>query len=514
MHRLLLLILDGWGISNDLKHNPILQTRTPYWDHCLDTYPNGALHCREDSVGLSHGHLSNSEVGHTAIGAGRVVPQSAFAIDQAIKNRSFFENDVLTQSKQHLEKHTGALHLIGMLSDKGVHSHIDHLIALIEWAQQQDVKDIVLHLFLDGRDMAPMSATTLFPSLEPYLSDTVRIATICGRSTAMDRTENWNRTTNALKNILNNGSIIPSPRRGGLGRGSCSAENPSDFIQSQYKNNITDEFIQPACFTDDTINTGDAIIFFNFRADRMKQMIRLFTGLAPRAVQKNIAIPDNLFLASIANYDASFSQHVRVLFPKQTPKNNLGEWISKQGLTQLRLTETEKQAHVTYFINGSQDIQYKNEERLIIPSLGLTNYAQHPEMGLPEITTSLTHALTQKHFDLIIANIPNGDMLGHTGDIEAAKKAVTHVDHTLSQIIPIAESHNYTVLITSDHGNIESMWDDDQPHTAHTNNEVPIIITNPNISVPKTGFLNQVAPTALTLMNLPIPPEMKACSLT
>jgi 2,3-bisphosphoglycerate-independent phosphoglycerate mutase len=496
MNKLLLLILDGWGISDTTQHNAISQANTPYWDSLLTSYPNSKLHCREHSVGVPTGCLSNSEIGHTAIGAGRVVPQSAFAIDQAIKTGSFKNNDILTNAEKHLESFNSSLHLLGMLSNGGVHSHISHLIALIEWARSETNSNIVLHLFLDGRDMPPKSALKLFDELKPYLDERVTIATTCGRAIGMDRTENWDRTIDSLQTILANS---PSD--------SMETKTVENWIEKNYIQKITDEFMSPARFSYDVIQEHDAIIFFNFRADRMKQMVRLFLGIAPHTVQNDISIPDNLFLASMANYDESF-KNVHVLFQKIVPKNNLGEWASKQDIKQLRLTETEKLAHVTYFINGGQNIQYKNEERLIIPSLGLKNYAPKPHMSLPEITKSLVRAMQQSHFELIVSNIANGDMVGHSGDFHAGLKAAKHVDLSLKKIIPAAKQAGYTVLITADHGNLEQMHDGDGPHTAHTFNDVPLIITNTHISLPKEGYLNQIAPTALSLMGVDTPDEM------
>ena len=498
MNKLLLLILDGWGIAPDSDHNAIARAKTPYWDSLITSYPTSRLHCREHSVGVPDGCLSNSEIGHTAIGAGRVVPQSAFAIDQAIKNSSFGENQVLADVREHLGAHSSTLHFIGMLSDGGIHSHISHLIALIEWAKSQTKASIVLHLFLDGRDMPPRSAQRLLSELDKYLDDRVRIATACGRGIGMDRTENWDRTISSLATILEEKNTTDNDIKA--------------YIEENYAQDISDEFMSPARFTPDVIEEGDAVVFFNFRADRMKQMVRLFLGQAPHTVQDDVSIPNNLFLASMANYDESFKD-VRVLFNKTIPKNNLGEWVSGQGIKQLRLTETEKLAHVTYFVNGGQDIQYKNEERLIIPSLGLKNYAPEPQMSLPEITKSLVRAMEQSHFELIVSNIANGDMVGHSGDFRAGLQAAELIDMSLKTIIPAAEQAGYTVLITADHGNLEQMHDGDGPHTAHTFNDVPVVITNTNIELPKEGYLHQVAPTVLSLMGLDMPAEMDSSSL-
>jgi len=498
MKKILLLILDGWGINPDKNNNAIAQANPGYWNHLLDTYPHSTLHAREASVGLSSGHLSNSEVGHTAIGAGRVVPQSAYAIDVAIKNGVFGEAQALRELDTHASEHTGVVHLVGLLSNGGVHAHIDHLLALLEWTKERNIEHVVLHLFLDGRDMAPMSGAELLAVLEQHMEEHMRIATICGRSIGMDRAENWDRTVAAYNNIVHGTDI--------------EASTPISLVQENYAEQIGDEFLETMRFTKDTIQDGDAVLFFNFRADRMRQMLRLFGGIAPNAVQQSITVPNNLFLASMANYDDTY-EHVHVLFPKTIPHNNIGEWISKQDMKQLRITETEKYAHITYFINGGQEITYKNEERLIIPSLGLQNYTPHPEMSLHELTNSLLRALQKEHFEFIICNIPNGDMLGHTGNIDAATKAVGFVDLALSQIIPEAERLGYTTVITADHGNIEYMEHNGGPHTAHTFNDVPFLVTDTSIKLSKTGFLHQTSPTILNIFGLDKPKEMDSTSL-
>jgi len=498
-HKSLLLILDGWGINPDANRNPIAAANPPYWNHLLQTYPNAALHCAESSVGLSAGTLPNSEVGHMAIGAGRVVAQTAFAIDRAIEDGSFFDNDKLVEIKKHLDNHDSTLHLYGLLSSAGIHAHINHLIALIEWAKQQGIKRVALHLCSDGRDMGPMEATTtVLPQLEKYLDDRVHIATLCGRVIAMDRAENWDRTVAAYNNLTRVSDV--------------ETQTPRQYLEANYAERIEDEFVAPARFSDAAIQDNDAVLFFDFRADRMRQMMKLFLGIAPGAVQKHIAVPHNLFLASIARYDDTF-ENVAVLFPPTVPTNTLSEWLSIQGLKQFRLAETEKYAHLTYFLNGGREVKFKNEERLMIPSLGLKDYSTNPELSLEEITKSLIRTLGREHFDFIACNIANADMVGHTGNFDAAKKAVHHVDNALARIIPVAETHGYTVTITADHGNIEYVGEHDTPHTAHTTSPVPLIITNPHITLPSSGELNQVAPTILDIFGLHKPKDMDSTSL-
>jgi 2,3-bisphosphoglycerate-independent phosphoglycerate mutase len=333
--------------------------------------------------------------------------------------------------------------------------------------------------------------------VERALPPEYHIASLVGRAIAMDRAEQWDRTVTTAR-LLTTAT-------------GTSTIDPVEYLQAQYAENIGDEFIPGVHCTDDVIRAGDAVLFFNFRADRMRQLGKLFLGLAPHTIANTVTIPDDLLLASMTSYDDAFTR-MPVIFPKTTTKNNLGEWVSVQGGHQLRLSETEKYAHVTYFINGGEEIKYPNEERLMVPSLGLKNYAEHPEMSLPELSNTLVHALDQQHADLIICNIANGDMVGHSGDLAAAKRAVVHVDEALSCIIPSANANGYTTLVTADHGNIESMVEDNAPHTAHTFNHVPCLVTRPGITL-RNGHLHEVAPTILALMGLPQPPEMTSQSL-
>lgn len=497
MKKTLLLILDGWGTGPDTEHNAIAQAKPTYWQHLLSTYPHNQLSAKEASVGLLPGLLSNSEVGHITIGAGRVVPQSAFAIAESITNGSFEKNPVLAQISDHVSIHNSTLHFIGMLSTGGVHAHLSHLFALIAWAQNQHIPRVALHLFLDGRDMAPQSALPLLQEVERSLPPSYRIATLIGRAIAMDRAEQWERTVETVHTLT---SSEPT-----------TTHTPEAYIHSNYDIGVGDEFMPPARFSTEAISDNDAVLCFNFRADRMRQLGKILLRTAPHTVQDTVTVPNNLFLASMTGYDETFTD-IHVLFPKTNTKNNLGEWISAQGGKQLRLAETEKYAHVTYFVNGGEEVKYPHEERLMIPSLGLKNYAERPEMSLPELTDTLVRALEHAHFDLVICNIANGDMVGHSGNFEAAIHAVQHVDTALARIIPKATAHGYTTLITADHGNIESMIHDGAPHTAHTFNTVPCVITRNDIIL-RDGHLHEVAPTILDLMGLPKPPEMTSTSL-
>lgn len=499
INKALLLILDGWGIGDGGDHDAITLAKPEYWQYLKNNYPYCELHAKEESVGLPKGCLSGSEVGHLTIGAGRVMWQQMAKIDRAVNDNTIISNPALTRTSNHLKKTQGKLHLAGMLSDGGIHSHYSHLLALINWAKEKDFKEVCLHIFLDGRDMAPMSAKSLWEEkIKSYLGVNITLTTFCGRATAMDRSEKWERT-------LEIGNLLT--KTGGLEK-----RSPEEFLANQYENKVTDEFIPPTQFTDRVIEEGDAVIFFNFRADRMRQLVRLFLSKAPHIVQEKINVPENLFLVSLAEYDAEFTA-VKAMFPPEIPANTLGEWISKQKLKQFRIAETEKYAHVTYFMNGGREKVFAGEERLVIPSLGLTNYASNPEMSLPEITASLMRAIATENYSLVICNIANGDMVGHSGDLDAGIKAVQAVDAALKRIVPIAIEHGYACFITSDHGNIEKMKEKGEPHTAHTFNNVPFIITDKKISLSEKGELNQIAPTILKVMGLDKPKEMTSEAL-
>ncbi len=495
--KVILLILDGWGTGENNEHNAIFQTQPKFWNELLKNYPNTVLHAKEESVGLPKGCLSGSEVGHMTMGAGRIIYQNAAKIDNAIETNTFKTNPKLEEVKKHLTLNKGILHLAGLFSDGGIHSHINHIIALVEWAKDNNLKTAI-HLFLDGRDMAPKSARKLLETLKPHLSEGIRIATMTGRAIAMDRSENWDRTTTVYKAMTEQDELV--------------LVKPEVFLDSQYSEEITDEFIQPTRFSDDVVKENDAVIFFNFRADRMRQLVRLLTKRAPHTVQNTLQIPSNLYLASLIEYDKDFT-NVAVLFPNELPLNTIGEWVSKKGLKQFRVAETEKYAHITYFFNGGREDVFPGEERLVVPSLGLMNYASNPEMSLPEVTNSLLRVIERNEFSLIVCNIANGDMVGHSGDMTAAATAVQLVDKALSSIVPKAEELGYTMVITADHGNIESMWSGEEPHTAHTFNHVPLVITKPGLNLPQTGYLNQIAPTILALLGLDQPQEMTSQSL-
>lgn len=495
MHKkTLLLILDGWGNGVNEDHNAIYRAKPVFWNDLVDRFPHTTLMAKEDSVGLPFGCLSGSEVGHTTIGAGRIVWQNAARIDHDISNGDFFSNEALFKAKNHLIKFGGKLHIVGLLSDGGIHAHINHLVSLVDWVKKEKISSAHLHLFLDGRDMGPMSAANLLKKqVLPTLTEKISISTLCGRATAMDRNQNWEKTK-TIFNLLTQ-SFVVEPKK------------PLDWIEEQYLNGITDEFAPPVRFDKNSVNDNDVVVFINFRSDRMRQLCQLFLRKAPHIILNDIKNPNNNFFISLTNYSSEFGE-ICEMFKPQALNNLLGEWISKQQLSQFRIAETEKYAHITYFFNGGREHPFENEERLVIPSLGLNNYASAPEMSLPEVTNSLLRVLKNNKHDFIVCNIANGDMVGHSGDLEAGSQAVLAVDFALSKIVPTAESFGYTVLITADHGNIEHMIEKGEPHTAHTFNNVPLIITDKNLLLPHSGFLHQVSPTILKIMGMTIPSEM------
>ena len=493
MKKSILIILDGWGLGNGDENDTIARVKPPFWNSLLQEYPHCRLRAKSDSVGLPDNCLSGSEVGHLIIGAGRVVWQNAARIDKAIEYNEFENNPVLLKSLKQINDYKSTLHLAGLLSEGGIHSSWNQIEALINWAKKNKTKTS-LHLFLDGRDMPPKSALKMLEEkVLPLLDENISLSTLCGRAVAMDRSENWDRTETIYKLLTEKKEI--------------TTLSPIQFIENQYQNNITDEFVEPQRFDEKTISDNDVILFFNFRADRMRQLTRLFSGMAPNTVQDDVNVPINLFIGTMTEYDKEI-KNVSVLYPPEIPANGLGEWISKQNLKQFRIAETEKYAHVTYFFNGGHEAVFPGEERLVIPSLGLTNYASNPEMSLPEVTTSLNRALDEQKYDLVICNLANGDMIGHTGNKEAAETAIKIVDESLQKIVETAQKNNYEIIITADHGNIECMYEKDEPHTAHTYNDVPFLILNKNYQLPETGTLSQISPTILKIMELPIPPEM------
>ena len=493
---LVLIILDGFGHSENPEHNAIYAAQTPVYDRLRATYPHGLISGSGMDVGLPDGQMGNSEVGHMNLGAGRVVYQDFTRVTKAIRDGEFFENAVINSAVDKAVGAGKAVHILGLLSDGGVHSHQDHLVAMAELAAQRGAEKIYLHAFLDGRDTPPKSAQ---PSIE-LLDATFarlgkgRIASLTGRYFAMDRDNRWDRVQQAYDLMTQ-------------GKGEFTADNATDALAAAYARDENDEFVKATRIGDAVpMIDGDALIFMNFRADRAREITRAFvdtdfTGFARTATPA-------LHFVMLTEYAADIK--TACAYPPTALVNTLGEWLAKQGKTQLRISETEKYAHVTFFFNGGEEACFTGEDREIVASPKVATYDLQPEMSSEELTDKLVAAIKSGKYDVIICNYPNGDMVGHTGVFDAAVKACEAVDHCIGRVTDALAEVGGECLITADHGNAEKMMDEEtgQAHTAHTNLPVPLIYFGRKAEVAEGGKLSDLAPTMLTLMGLPVPPEM------
>jgi len=501
-----LLILDGFGARPDAPDNAISRARMPHWRQLLAECPNTTIDASEGHVGLPKGQMGNSEVGHLNIGAGRVVYQDLTRIDHAIETGEFRQNPVLGDAIATAKDGGGALHVMGLLSPGGVHSHEKHIAALVELAASRGVSRILVHAFLDGRDTPPRSAAASLAFMDSVCSAaskgpvSARIATICGRYYAMDRDKRWERVEVAYRMLVD--GVAPFTARtaqAGLDAAYARGEN-DEFVQAT---TIADAGSAPARMED-----GDVVVFMNFRADRARQITRALTNPAfddfPRP-----RLPKLARYVCLSSYGDEFSR-LPVAFGPQTIRNGFGEYLASLGLTQLRIAETEKYAHVTYFFNGGTEDVYPGEDRILVPSPKVATYDLKPEMSAPEVTDKLVAAIESGRYDAIICNYANGDMVGHTGVLDAAIKAVETLDAALGRVVQAARNAGGEVLITADHGNAEMMHDPatGQPHTAHTLNVVPFVYVGRPARLAAGGALQDIAPTMLALMGLPQPAEM------
>lgn len=497
----LLCILDGWGESAERAHNAIAQAHTPHWDALRARWPFGLLNASELDVGLPAGQMGNSEVGHMNIGAGRIVMQDLPRIDTAIADGSLARNPALLDYIAALKQSGGTCHLLGLLSDGGVHSHLNHVVALANRVAEAGVA-VAIHAFTDGRDVAPKSAQQFFAALQQKLHKNISIATISGRYYAMDRDKRWERVSFAYQAIA-------------LGDGPHAPDADTAIAQS-YAVGISDEFLLPTVLGDYAgMAEGDGVLMANFRADRARQLLHAlldpaFTGFNRTRVLQCAAT------LGLVEYSAALNPLIPAMYPPQTLVNNLGEWVAQHGLQQLRIAETEKYAHVTFFFNGGREEPYPSEERILVPSPKVATYDLKPEMSAPEVTDHLVAAIDSGQFDFIVVNYANTDMVGHSGDLTAAMKAVEAVDACLGRVSTAVLKAGGAMLITADHGNAECLHDDDsgQAHTAHTLNPVPCVLVG--VDGPKmlrTGILADIAPTLCQLLQLPKPPEMTGRNL-
>ena len=498
----LLLILDGWGYREEKASNTLALARLPNWNRLLADYPHTLVETHGLHVGLPDGQMGNSEVGHMNIGAGRIVYQDLTRIDAAIADGSFAHNAALLQACAAARAPGATLHVFGLLSPGGVHSHEQQIFAMLELAARQGVKRVAVHAFLDGRDTPPQSARTSLQKLDAVcarLGNTV-IATVSGRYYAMDRDKRWERVRLAYDAITD-------------ARSGFHAENAMAALEAAYARGENDEFVKPTVIGPGArLDDGDAVVYMNFRADRARQLTQAFVDPDFDGFARERRIALSAFV-TLTEYSADLPV-TAVAFPPQSLRNSLGEYLASLGLHQLRIAETEKYAHVTFFFSGGRETPYAGEERILVPSAKVATYDLKPEMSCPEVTDKLVAAIGSGQFDFIVCNIANADMVGHTGKLDAAIKAAEAVDEALGRLRAAIVAAGGEMLITADHGNFEQMTaDDGQPHTQHTVGPVPLVYVGRKATL-EHGALRDLAPTVLALMGLPQPAEMTGHSLS
>lgn len=506
----ILAILDGWGVAENSEQNAVSLAKTPTMDMLAREFPHGVINASELHVGLPSGQMGNSEVGHTNIGSGRVVMQDLPRIDAAIADGSLAKKPLLLDFINKVKKATGVVHLMGLLSDGGVHSHQNHIVALADILAKNGLT-VMLHLFLDGRDTPPKSALGYVSNLEKSIDgiNNISVATVSGRYYAMDRDNRWDRIHAAYSIMVGTSEKRPD-----------HALTAIDAVKRSYsEDKNSDEFVLPTTIGKfRAMNDGDGLLMVNFRSDRVREILTALLEPDFSGFERNKKINFSATLG-MTEYSAKLAPLIPALFPPEPLTNILGEVVANAGLKQLRIAETEKYAHVTFFFNGGREKEFAGEERILVPSPNVATYDLKPEMSAPEVTEKLLEAIEADKFDLIVVNYANTDMVGHTGDIKAAIKAVETVDNCLGKVVAATLKKGGAVVVTADHGNAEQMFDDEtkQAHTAHTINLVPLIIASENlrgkkIAIPE-GVLGDVAPTILQLLKLPQPTEMTGKSL-
>lgn len=496
--KVLLMILDGWGNSPDPKVSAIDHANTPFIDSLYKKYPFAQLRTDGLNVGLPEGQMGNSEVGHMNLGAGRIVYQDLAKINLAVQNKTLAVEPVLQAAFDYAKTNNRPVHFLGLTSDGGVHSHINHLYGLLDAAKDFGLNDVFVHAFTDGRDVDPKSAADHISALVKYMENsTGKLASVIGRYFAMDRDKRWERVKKAY-DLLVKGIGMPS-------------KNAVLSIADSYANNITDEFIEPIIMVDEnnepltTIKEGDVVIFFNFRTDRGRQLTEVLSQVdLPEYGMKKL----DLYYVTMTNYDENF-QNIHVVYNKDNITNTLGQVLSEAGKKQIRIAETEKYPHVTFFFSGGREEPFEGESRILCPSPKVATYDLQPEMSAFDLKDALIPELKKQEVDFVCLNFANGDMVGHTGSMEAAIKACETVDVCAQQVIEIAIENDYSVLVLADHGNCETMYNEDgSPNTAHTTNPVPLILIDKDFKEIHDGVLGDVAPTILEIMNIPQPNVM------
>jgi len=502
--KVILIILDGWGETQDPKVSALEQGKTPFFDSLIKTYPNASLRTDGLYVGLPEGQMGNSEVGHMNLGAGRIVYQDFVKINNAIEDASIEKEKVLIDAFNYAKENDKNIHFLGLLSDGGVHSHINHIKGLLKAANDKGLTKVFLHAFTDGRDVDPKSGKGFVEDIENYMEkSTGKLASVVGRYYAMDRDQRWERVKLAYDALVN-------------GEGEYST-NAVESIQKSYDEGITDEFIMPIVMVDEnkkplaTIQEEDVIIFFNFRTDRGRQLTRALSQEDFREFNMH-RMP--LHYVTMTNYDNSYKD-VSVIYPKENLTETLGEVLENNNKKQIRIAETEKYPHVTFFFSGGRELEFKGEKRLLCPSPKVATYDLQPEMSAADIKDAIIPELKKQEVDFICLNFANTDMVGHTGVMEAAIKAAEAVDSCLEEVVTTALENNYSSIIIADHGNSEKMINEDgTPNTAHTTYPVPLILVEKNVDEKiKNGVLGDIAPTILDLLNIDQPKSMTRESL-
>jgi 2,3-bisphosphoglycerate-independent phosphoglycerate mutase len=494
----MLIIMDGWGLGNKKVADAIQHAKVPFVDSLYRQYPHSTLITCGELVGLPDGQMGNSEVGHLNLGAGRIVYQELQRINVAIRDGSFEQNKVLLDTLRSAKENDKALHLIGLVSDGGVHSHISHLKTITDTCQGMGLRKVFIHVFTDGRDTDPKSGLGFTRDLLHHIGNTsTKIASISGRYYAMDRDKRWERIRLAYDAMVNGQGVMET--------------DPLEAIEKSYAAGITDEFIKPTVITEGgkpvaQISDGDAVLCFNFRTDRCREITEVLTQVDHQDQGMHKL---SLFYTTMTQYDQKF-RNVHVIFENDDLKNTLGEILAGRGLKQIRIAETEKYPHVTFFFNGGREEPFPGESRILIPSPKVATYDLKPEMSAYEVTEAILPEIRKKSADFICLNYANADMVGHTGVFAAGVRAVETVDACVSKVVTAALENDYAVFILADHGNADCMINDDgSPNTAHTLNPVPLIVADKDFKGPvRSGKLGDIAPTILKMMNIPIPPEM------